>query len=84
MKILIDANIALDVLLENVDIAAVSNNEIYHAIDLDWDDFEDAVQYAAGETILVDYLITRNKNDFSAATLPILTPDEFLQIIVNS
>ena len=32
-------------LLANVDIAAVTGNEIHQAISLDWDDFEDAVQY---------------------------------------
>ena len=71
-------------LLENVAIAAVSNNEIYHAIDLDWDDFEDAVQYAAGEAISIDYLITRNKKDFLTAALPVVTPDEFLKIIIDT
>jgi predicted nucleic acid-binding protein len=35
-------------LLENVDVAAVTGNEIHKAISLDWGDFEDAVQYAAG------------------------------------
>ena len=71
-------------LLKNVNIAAVTNNEIYRAINLDWDDFEDAVQYAAGETILVDYLVTRNISDFSAAALPVVTPDELLDILVKN
>jgi len=69
-------------LLENVDIAAVTGNEIRQAINLDWGDFEDAVQYAAGETIAVDYIITRNKKDFASAVLPVVSPDEFLTLLV--
>jgi len=69
-------------LLASVDIAAVTNNEIHRAIDLNWSDFEDAVQYATGETIAVDYFVTRNTSDFSAADFPVVTPDELLSIIV--
>ena len=69
-------------LLDNIKVAAVTNNEIHRAIDLDWGDFEDAVQYAAGEIISVDYLVTRNISDFAAAALPVVTPDELLKILV--
>ena len=68
-------------LLETVDVAAVSGNEIRQAIMLDWPDFEDAVQYAAGESIAVDYIVTRNKADFSSAGLPIVSPDELLALL---
>jgi len=70
-------------LLSSVDIAAVTNNEIHRAIDLDWSDLEDAVQYASGETIAVDYLVTRNTSDFSAADYPVVTPDALLSILVG-
>jgi len=70
-------------LLTNVDIAAVTNNEIHRAIALDWSDLEDAVQYTAGETIAVDYLVTRNTSDFSAADYPVVTPDKLLSILIN-
>jgi len=53
------------------------------AIDLNWNDFEDAVQYAAGETISVDYLVTRNTSDFSAADYPAVTPDTLLNILIG-
>ena len=70
-------------LLTSVDVAAVTNNEIHRAIDLDWSDLEDAVQYASGETIAVDYLVTRNTSDFSAAHYPVVTPDELLNILID-
>jgi predicted nucleic acid-binding protein len=69
-------------LLASVDVAAVTNNEIHRAIDLNWGDLEDAVQYACGETIAVDYLVTRNTSDFSAAHYPVVTPDELLGILI--
>jgi predicted nucleic-acid-binding protein len=69
-------------LLENIDIAAVTGNEIRQAISLDWGDFEDAVQYAAGEAIAVDYIVTRNKSDFISAILPVVSPDELLALLI--
>ena len=73
----------LKTLLINVEIAAVSGNEIKRAIDFDWIDFEDAVQYAIGEQINVDYIITRNVSDFASITIPVKTPEEFLEILVG-
>ena len=70
-------------LIISVDIAAVSGSEIRKAIDLDWGDFEDAVQFTAGESLAVDYIITRNASDFSAATIPVLSPEDFLQVITS-
>jgi predicted nucleic acid-binding protein len=71
-------------LLVSVDIAAVTGNEIRQAIGLDWGDFEDAVQYASGETIAVDYIVTRNKSDFVSAIIPIVSPDELLALLIPS
>jgi predicted nucleic acid-binding protein len=70
-------------LLTSVDVAAVTNSEIYRAIDLNWSDLEDAVQYAAGETLAVDYLVTRNISDFTASAYPVVTPDELINILIN-
>jgi predicted nucleic-acid-binding protein len=71
-------------LLENVDVAAVTGNEIRQAINLDWGDFEDAVQYAAGESIAVNYIVTRNKTDFASAAIPVVSPDELLTLLDKS
>ena len=78
-----DAIALLKNLLESINVAAVTNSEIHRAIDLDWGDFEDAVQYAAGEAVKVDYLVTRNISDFAASVLPVVTPDELLQILIS-
>ena len=41
-------------------------------------DFEDNIQLMSAETVGVDHLLTRNKRDFVSASLPILTPEEWL------
>ena len=70
-------------LIISVDIAAVSGSEIRKAIDLNWGDFEDAVQFTAGESLAVDYIITRNTSDFSSATIPVISPEDFLLEITS-
>jgi predicted nucleic acid-binding protein len=68
-------------LLATADVAAVSGNEIRQAVSLDWGDFEDAVQYAVGESVAVDYIVTRNKADFASASLPVVSPEELLALL---
>ncbi len=40
-------------------------------------DFEDAVQFFAAVQLKSECLITRNKGDYKAGILPVLTPEEF-------
>ena len=63
--------------------ATVTGDDIFKAIDLEWGDFEDSVQYAVGESLNVDYIITQNTKDFSSGIIPAVTPEQFLQIITN-
>ena len=41
-------------------------------------EFEDNIQLISAETVGVDHLLTRKKRDFVSASLPILTPEEWL------
>ena len=75
------AMVFLKSLLTTVDVASVPDDEIRRAISLEWDDFEDAVQYACGESLNVDYVVTRNKDDFTSARLTVVTPEELIGII---
>ena len=61
--------------------ATVTDSNIYQALDLDWDDFEDSVQYVVGESFSAEYIITRNTQDFASGSIPAVTPDEFIQVI---
>ncbi|GHV26950.1 twitching motility protein PilT [Spirochaetia bacterium] len=68
-------------LLETVDIAAVTGMEIRRAIELFWTDFEDCVQFTAGERLAVRYIITRDAGDFAESGIPALSPEQFLAMI---
>jgi predicted nucleic acid-binding protein len=58
--------------------ATVTDNHIYQALDLDWEDFEDSVQFIVGESLSVDYIITRNTQDFTSGSIPAITPEQFI------
>jgi len=61
--------------------ATVTDDNIYQALDLEWDDFEDSVQYIVGEGLPVDYIVTRNTQDFTSGSIPVITPEQFIKII---
>src|SRR5215471_12791728 len=53
--------------------ATVTGDHIFQALNLDWDDFEDSVQFTVGEGLSADYIITRNTQDFSSGHIPAVT-----------
>ena len=63
--------------------ATVTDNDIYKALDLTWDDFEDSVQFTVGEGLCADYIVTRNTQDFSSSHIPAVTPEQFIKIIAE-
>jgi len=69
----------LDV-LQLFDVVSVDGDRLRHALSLDWKDFEDAVQAACAEAAEADYLVTRDKKGFRAATVRVLTPGELLAL----
>jgi predicted nucleic acid-binding protein len=78
--------VAIDLMkkiLEVILVATITGNNIYRALDLGWNDFEDSVQYIVGESISADYIITRNLDDFNNSTIKIVTPEQFLNIIIE-
>ena len=61
--------------------AAITDSHIYQALDLEWDDFEDSVQYIVGESFSANYIVTRNTNDYTSGSIPAVTPVDFLKAI---
>lgn len=70
-------------ILRIVSVAGISAEDIYRSLELDWNDFEDSIQYSSAVGNDMDGLITRNVKDYSLAELPIWTPEEFLEIIAT-
>ena len=73
---------ALKTLLSVYKPASVTDSHIYQALDMDWDDFEDSVQYTVGESFSADYIVTRNTKDYSSGSIPAVTPEDFLHTII--
>ena len=59
-------------------VVTVTDNNIYQALDLEWEDFEDSVQYVVGEVLSVKCIITRNTQDFTLGSINAITPEQFL------
>lgn len=51
------------------------------AVEMNWKDFEDAVQSATAEQIHADYIVTRNVRDFTRSKVVAFTPTELLMRI---
>ncbi len=66
-------------LLAAVRICPVDAGVLRNALALPFTDYEDAVQHAAATASLLDAVVTRNTEDYRAATLPVHTPDTFLK-----
>ena len=65
-------------ILEFFEVAPVTKVVLERAFDLGYGDYEDAVLHEAGRLVSVTAIATRNKRDFTKATLRILTPEELL------
>lgn len=60
--------------------APVMEKIIDSALNSNFRDFEDAIQYYAAAEVQSEYLITRNKKDYPGNLLKIVSPEEFLAI----
>lgn len=65
-------------------IAKVDNNIINNAMNDDWKDFEDSVQYYTALAESCDYIITSNKQDYCKSSIPVYTPNEFIELPIVS
>ncbi len=54
-------------------------SDIGRAAEMQWDDFEDAIQAVTAKRIHADYIITRNVKDFKESEVIAFTPAEFLE-----
>ncbi len=67
------------VMLRDVFAPVACDEQVLHqAIDADFKDFEDAIQYFSALRADADCIVSRNPKDFRASDIPVLTPSEFL------
>jgi predicted nucleic acid-binding protein len=60
-------------------VAKVDNNIIAMALDANFQDFEDAIQYSVAVINQLDTLVTRNIKDFNISKPKVLTPNQFIK-----
>jgi predicted nucleic acid-binding protein len=75
---------ALIDLLEHLSVTPLDEDILLRALSLGWDDVEDAVQGVSAQRANVDYIVTRNPSDFEAASIPVVTPKQFLATLASS
>lgn len=60
------------------EISGVSSSDIYSALSARWVDGEDCIQFQSALSAKCDYILTRNTQDFQLSTIPVMTPEDFL------
>lgn len=74
-----EARATITNLLQFLEIIPTNQATIEQALNLDYPDFEDAVQMMAAVQSKADCLITRNLKDYQPALLPVMQPVDFLK-----
>lgn len=65
-----------------ISVAAISSQHIDNALDSQWHDFEDSLQFFAAMTNDCSCIITRNVRDYINSEIPAMTPTEFIEQMV--
>lgn len=69
---------AISRLLLHLQVASITDEVIRAALQSSMTDFEDAVSSEAANAVGVEIIVTRNKSDFVASSVPAMLPEEFL------
>lgn len=69
----------LDKLMLIFSVADLKADDLKKAADLNFKDYEDAVQSACASRIHADYIITRNIRDFTGGRVAAIKPSELLE-----
>lgn len=72
------ARLALYKLRNLVSVSTIDTKVVNQAIDSGFKDFEDALQYYSALKTGVDFIITRNKKDYSLSEVPVFSGWEYL------
>ncbi len=73
-----NARKAIKALREILKVLPVSDNEIGRSLESKFKDFEGGVQNFVAENSDCEVIITRNKKDYMASRLQVLTPNEYV------
>lgn len=68
----------LKLLFAVLDVADVGKTDLLRAMELDIQDFEDALVAQCAKRVKAEHIITRNIRDFLNSPIPPIAPDDFL------
>lgn len=70
-------------LIDILEVLSVTKGTIVEALNSEFKDFEDAVQFCVADMNRIDAIVTRNKPDFSLSTIRVYTPDELIKLLTK-
>lgn len=74
----------LNLLRNQVYVIDLDKNILFQAIDSEFKDYEDAIQYFSALTnTTIKSIVTRNPKDFKHADIPVITPDLAVFAVLN-
>lgn len=50
------------------------------ALDLEWTDYEDCIQYLTAKRNVCDFIVTRNESDFKNSDIQVISPSDFIKL----
>ena len=71
----------LRMIADFVDVVDLRGQNVIDMLDSGWKDYEDATQHRSAIEEHADCIVTRNKKDYKASTIEVLTPVEFFRKI---
>lgn len=71
----------LNQLLTIVGMLDSTADDVFHAISSDVSDFEDAVMIETAIRSRMDCIVTRNTKDYSKSSVPVYTPEQFIELL---
>jgi predicted nucleic acid-binding protein len=71
---------AIKSLRKKLSILPMDEKIVDTALESEFSDFEDVMQYYAAEKHGIDFIITRNKKDYAKGSLKVFTPQEYMDM----
>lgn len=72
---------AVEDFLKLVEVAKMDKQILQNAFNLNFTDYEDAVQCASAMAENLDAIVTRNSKDYKNSSVKVYSPSEFLQVL---
>ncbi|MDR3248811.1 MAG: PIN domain-containing protein [Treponema sp.] len=76
-----DTRFFISQILRYISVLSMDHRTVLEALESDFTDFEDALQYGAAQRNQCDCIVTRNIGDYKTAQMDVQTPEEFLRLL---